>query len=299
MLGDKVISSQNPFDLSNQQAYGIWRQQKLENYPTDVQNLIVEVNDPRSLSKTERQEINRICNKTNMAVYISKEGANSDKRNARFLAEQLGLKTLDKNMGADDDGITSLQVASDAGHERYIPYTNKAIHWHTDGYYNTRDKQIHALNLHCVRPAKQGGENALMDHEIAYIRLRDKNPDYIHALMSPTAMTIPANIKDGEEIRPERTGPVFSVTKSGALHMRYTERAHNIVWSSDLITLQAVEYLESILNSDEAYIYRLILQPGWGLISNNVLHDRGEFNDDKSAPRLLYRLRYYEELNLR
>lgn len=298
MLGDKVVSLQSPFDLDNQQAYEIWRQQKLENYPDDAQNLIVEINDPRSLSETERQEVNRLCNKTNMAVYISKEGDNPDKQIALFLAQQFGLNTLDKNMGADDDGITSLQVTADEGHERYIPYTSKAIHWHTDGYYNTRDKQIHALNLHCVRPAKQGGENALMDHEIAYIRLRDKNPDFIHALMSPTAMTIPANIKDGKVIRPERTGPVFSVTKSGVLHMRYTERAHNIVWSSDLITLLAVEYLESILNSDDKFIYRLILQPGWGLISNNVLHDRGEFRDHKSAARLLYRLRYYEELNL-
>lgn len=299
MLGDKIISSQSPFDLANQQAYEIWRSQKLENYPTDAQNLIVEVNDPRNLSDAERHEFNRICNKTNMAVYISKEGANPDKRIALFLADQFGLKTLDKNMGADDDGITSLKVAADEGHERYIPYTNKAIHWHTDGYYNTREKQIHALNLHCVRPAKQGGENALMDHEIAYIRLRDENPDFIHALMSPTAMTIPANIKDGKVVRPERTGPVFSVTKGGVLHMRYTERAHNIVWSSDLITLQAVEYLESILNSNDEYIYRLILQPGWGLVSNNVLHDRGVFKDHESAPRLLYRLRYYETLNIR
>lgn len=298
MIGDKVVSSQSPFDLENQQAYEIWRHQKLKNYPTEAQNLIVEVNDPRILSVAEKQEINRIANKTNMVVYISKEGVNPDKRIAQFLAEQFGLKTLDKNMGADNDGITSLQVSLDEGHERYIPYTSKAIHWHTDGYYNTRAKQIHALNLHCVRPAKQGGENALMDHEIAYIRLRDKNPDFIHALMSPTAMTIPANIKDGKIIRPERSGPVFSVTNSGSLHMRYTERACNIVWNTDSITLLAVEYLENLLNSDDAFIYRLILQPGWGLISNNVLHDRGEFKDHENHPRLLYRLRYYEELNL-
>ena len=51
--------------------------------------------------------------------------------------------------------------------------------------YNTATKQIHALNLHVVQQAATGGENALMDHEIAYILLRDKNPDYIRALWAP------------------------------------------------------------------------------------------------------------------
>lgn len=52
------------------------------------------------------------------------------------------------------------------------------------------------------RPAKDGGVNAVRDHEIAYIRLRDMNPAYIKALMAPSVMTIPANIEQGTEIRP-------------------------------------------------------------------------------------------------
>ena len=30
--------------------------------------------------------------------------------------------------------------------------------------------------LHCVRPARQGGDNRLLDHEMAYIALRDADP---------------------------------------------------------------------------------------------------------------------------
>jgi len=91
-------------------------------------------------------------------------------------------------MGADDDGITALKVQKSQWRKRYIPYTNHAIHWHTDGYYNPIYQQIMALNLHCVRPAMEGGENALMDHEIAYLQLRDESPEYIEALMHPDAM---------------------------------------------------------------------------------------------------------------
>lgn len=294
MLVNTLSNRNNPFDLDNHIAYENWRDKKLEHYPDKAEQLIIEVNDPMWLTNPEHEAILDCCNKANMAIYISKTGSNPDKRIATGLANQFGLYSLDKNMGADDDGITSLQVSNKQGRERYIPYSDKAIHWHTDGYYNKLSQQIHALCLHCVRPAMQGGENALLDHEIAYIRLRDENPEYIAALMSHNAMTIPANIKDGVTIRAKRTGPVFSVRNNNTLHMRYTERAKNIIWNNNAITMVAVKALEYLLHSDDPAIFRLTLQPGWGLISNNVLHDRSAFNDDKNATRLLYRLRYFE-----
>jgi hypothetical protein len=42
------------------------------------------------------------------------------------------------------------------------------------------------------------------------------------------------------------------------------------------------------------------LQPGWGLICNNVLHSRSRFSDgvepDPAQGRLLYRARYYDRI---
>lgn len=297
MTGNTIKQTTNAFDLDNHQAYEDWRYEKLDNYPTKVEQLIVEINDPLNITSAERQAIVDLYNKTNMAVYVSNAGANPDKRLATSLAEKFNLKRLDNNMGADDDGITSLQVSAIKGRERYIPYSNKAIHWHTDGYYNKLDKQIYALNLHCVRPAKFGGENAVMDHEIAYIRLRDENPDFIRALMAPDAMIIPANINDGIIIRPVRTGPVFSIWGEDNLHMRYTARAQNVIWKEDGVTQAAVKALDALLKSDDPAIFRATLQSGWGLISNNVLHDRSGFEDDNNATRLLYRLRYFDALS--
>lgn len=297
MSGSTVIKKTSPFDLNNQTAYENWRDEKLDGYPDSAEKLIVEINNPLQLTKAEHNEIAKRCRKTNMTVYVSKEGDNADKYISLRMSEQFGLKFLDKNMGADDDGITSLQVSNHPARKRYIPYTNKHIHWHTDGYYNQADQQIRALCLHCVRPAKEGGENALMDHEVAYIRLREENPEYIQALMSPNAMTIPENVKDGIMIRPDRTGPVFSVNDN-KLHMRYTARARNVIWKPDAITLAAITALESLWHSNDPYIYRLTLQSGWGLISNNVLHDRSGFIDSENKPRLLYRLRYFKGLVL-
>jgi hypothetical protein len=172
--------------------------------------LVVEVQDPRRLSAAERATLLARCRRANMAIYVSPQGDDPDKDIIRLLGLQLGLARLDHNSGADEDAVTSLKVQEDAYHRGYIPYTNRPISWHTDGYYNTPERQIHGLLLHCVLPAAEGGRNALLDHEMLYIALRDHNPNHVRALMHPEAMTIPPSRVDGAETRPPSPGPVFS-----------------------------------------------------------------------------------------
>lgn len=281
----------SPFNLDNDKAYQAWRARKLENYPSDFSDLVVEVNDPRRLSRAEHEAILARCRLANMAIYASPI-KDEDKAIPREMGKQFNLTQLDCNMCADDDAITSLTVASGGTRQTYIPYSNRPIHWHTDGYYNALDKQIYGILLHCVRSADKGGENGLLDHEIAYIMLRDENPDYIHALMQPEVMCIPPNVTKGEEIRPTRCGPVFSLGPAGSLHMRYTKRTRSITWQST--SQAAVRFLENVLDSDSAYIFRGTLQAGQGLIGNNMLHDRSGFT--KEGQRLLYRARYYQRI---
>jgi len=231
-----------------------------------------------------------------MAVYASRTGTDPDKDIPRLLGRQLGLANLDANMLADDDGISPLAVAPAGTRTEFIPYTDRGIKWHTDGYYNTLDRQVRGLLLHCVQRAASGGENRLMDHEIAYILLRDENPDYIRALMAPDAMTIPPRLEDGAIARAAQAGPVFSVYPDGHLHMRYTARTVSIEWKDDDITRAAVAALERILASDSRYVFRGRLEPGMGLVCNNVLHDRAAFADSDMRKRLLYRARYFDRI---
>jgi hypothetical protein len=288
----------NPFDLSNDTAYRAWRDRKLENAPAAVGDLVVEVSDPRNVTDAEHEALLGRCRAANMAIYVSPLGKTRGTDIPRALGARFGLERLDHNLGAEADAVTALTVRDDALHTPYIPYSNRAIHWHTDGYYNRLDRQDHGLILHCVCPAERGGENALMDHEIAYLLMRDANPDYVRALMQDDAMMIPRNVVDGKELRPDRAGPVFMVTAEGRLHMRYTMRKRNVVWRDEPLVTEAVSWLENLLKSDSPYIYRATLQPGWGLLSNNVLHDRSAF-EDADAPdnkRLLYRARYHDRI---
>ena len=296
-----VFPASGPFSLNDKLAYKQWRDTKLSNYPMSVEDLVVEITNPLELSPTEKTAILERCQKMNMAVYQLKTPAGdpADKDPIKKLGEQMGLMRLDSNLCADNDSITSLKVVPGGQRQTYIPYSTHKISWHTDGYYNSLDHQIHGLFLHCVTPAMKGGENALMDHEIAYIHLRDTNPDYIYSLMQADAMTIPPNEQGGKVIRGEQTGPVFSVDPAdGHLHMRYTARTRSIVWKKDGITEQAAACLSEFLNSDSKFIFRHTLQSGQGLISNNVLHDRSAFedSDNEAEKRLLYRARYFDRI---
>jgi hypothetical protein len=244
----------NPFKLSETGTYRSWRQKKLKNYPTSIEELIVEIKDPRALTDDEKFLVVRACRKTNMVLYSSPTQGDADKQIILSLGRQLGLNQLDHNWLADEEGVTSLTVREDAKHSHYIPYTDKRIRWHTDGYYNPLHRQIGGLLLHCVNSAASGGENALLDHEIAYIKIRDENPEYIRALM------------------------------------------RSIEWKDDALTQEAIEFLSDLLNSDSTYVFRGRLEPGMGLLSNNVLHDRTGFNDSADSKRLLYRARYFERI---
>jgi hypothetical protein len=287
----------SPFSLENEDLYNRWRDQKLKDYPKNLGDLLVEINDPRKLTDSEFEAIQSRCRKANMALYASKTGTDPDPEIPLSMGRRFGLEGLNKNWLSDETGLTSLTVANEGIRQQYIPYTNKAINWHTDGYYNLASQQIHALNLHVVQQAASGGENAIMDHEIAYILLREKNPDYIRALMSEKTMTIPPRIDEGGSIaRKEEPGPVFSITANGDLHMRYTIRVNNVIWADDPLSREALAYLESIFNNDSPYIYQGRLESGMGLVSNNVLHDRAAFTDDETHKRLYYRARYFDRL---
>ena len=301
ILNKPILQEQtgNPFGLRNAAAYTAWRERKLAAYPQSAKELLVEIDNPHALSAAERNAIGEACSRANMAIYTINGDHRDDKSVVRDLGTQCGLHRLDANLYADDDGISALQVSAERRQHEYIPYSNKSISWHTDGYYNTRDHRIRAMVLHCAQPAAQGGENLLLDHEMLYLLIRDENPLYIEALMQPTVMTIPANIENGVEIRPEQTGPVFSVDpETGHLHMRYTARTRSIAWLQDEITQEAVRFLEKVLAADSPYIFRHRLTAGQGVICNNVLHTRSAFENDASQQRLVYRARYYDRIRL-
>lgn len=282
----------------DQQHYRQWRDEKLAAYPLNPANLFTDIINPCAPDKSAIDKLKQTAQQHNIALYRFISDSTIGKTQVHALAQHIGLQHIHTNLCADADSLTSLQVTSHKGQHDYIPYTDKKLSWHTDGYYHTPEEQIHGMLLHCAQPAQEGGESQVMDHEIAYILLYEENPDYIHALMHPEAFSIPANILNDEVIRAESRGPVFSTTPDGKLHMRYSARQRNVEWRDDPFTKEAAAFLLDLWQSNSPYKIRYTLQANEGLLCNNILHCRSAFrdSDDPTKKRLLYRGRYTDRI---
>lgn len=293
-----------PFSFHDESAYAAWRAAKLAAYPESIEALRIRIEDLGNPSPVERAAIGELCGAANMAVYdCGPAGAEpaSVRADLRALAASFGLRNVETHRSQGDDGVVAIEMAASGSRAGYIPYSNGPLSWHTDGYYNFHGPSdcVKAMVLHCVRDADEGGVSALLDHEIAYIRLRDRDPAFIEALMHPDSMTIPAGEDGCRDPRPDNTGPVFFIDpESQALVMRYTARKRHVIWRQDAATQAAVNALEDVLASDPLII-RHKFRPGEGLICNNILHNRLGFTDGADGKgRLLYRVRYHDRIGI-
>ncbi|MBK1716854.1 TauD/TfdA family dioxygenase [Thiocystis violacea] len=292
----------NPFDLADETTYRAWRDSRLERYsarPSDPAVGISRLSEP---TPRERAALMERIKAYNLAI-VRVEPAQVTPEAVLAFGLSLGLARADINRFADASAISRITQA-DPSQDRhapngprgdYIPYTNKPLSWHTDGYYNPPERQIQAWTLFCVRPAVSGGINSLLDHEILYIRLRDTSPDLIAALAHPEALSIPAHIENGVVVRATSTGPVFSI-RQGRLHMRYTARTRNARWRDTPETDAARRALDRLFSTPDVFTFSHGLESGEGLVSNNVPHNRSGFIDseDDRLERLLIRVRYHD-----
>lgn len=287
----------SPFLLENEGAYQAWRLRKLKLREQLPASRVFELDHEHRLPQSLLPQLRLQVSAFNFVLFQSE----SEISKSEFLRlnRQFGLFRLDSNLGADVDKVTSLRVVSDSDERaQYIPYTNRALNWHTDGYYNPQGRCIDAFALYCVNQAERGGGNYLFDHELMYILIRDQAPDLLAALMDDDLMRIPPNIQNGRVIRAQESGPVFSIqTDSCGLNMRYTSRPRNIVWKSDKRSERALNLVREILMDSDAVI-DLRLQNNQGIVCNNLLHGRQAFHDQgEQSSRLIYRARYYDAID--
>ena len=284
----------SPFELDNESAYLKWRAHKLRLRDKLDAVQVFEVG-AAVVDTDTRLAMSAQLDAFGFFIWQTK-GALSELELLEF-NRQFGLQRIDSNLGAGENAITRLQVVSgDDQRSRYIPYSNRGLNWHTDGYYNAATQRIRTFCLYCVNPAAEGGENFLFDHELLYLLLRDRDPELIAAMTAVDALSIPANEVQGRVIREMEQGPVFSVGPSGKrLHMRYSTRPKNIIWKQQAELQRALALIKEILAEHEGRI-EVKLQPGQGILTNNILHGRTAFTDG-DIPRLMCRARYYDEIS--
>ena len=280
------------FDLDTDEDYKKWREEKLSAYPDNVGDLVVELANMTAITSTEKAKIMELVELANMCVYTA-GSAQLDMNSLLTLGEQLGVSDTDKlTRHSQSDELTDSGILHKA-----IPFTTRHVRWHTDATYYGSDKTIQALFLLCKRPAAEGGSNKVLDNEVMYILLRDKDPDVLRILMNNNCFEY-KNPKTGE-INHQLGGKVFWVNQNGHLCHRFSFRKIDMAWSEDSEVIAARDILESLMLEESEYVIEGRLETGMGLISNNVLHTREKLidSDDASKKRLLFRTRFYDRVN--
>ena len=263
-----------------------WAEEKENNIPQNTDGISVNIHDINNVKISEITKIKEIIYKYNSCIYSSKVALKNNTNLLKF-AESVGMRTYDCNNIESNEISTITPLQNNK--INYIPYTDKSLNWHTDGYYDK--KSIFSWLLHCVNPAAQGGENYLLDHELALREYVLRNDD-INNLMAEDALTIPES-KDTS--RSEISTYIFSFKNQyKKLHMRFSMRKDNIGTSPK--AGDAVTKLKQTIENDCAkYSLTYKLQKNEGIITNNILHGRKAFKDDKVKRKLL-RIRSYERL---
>jgi len=263
-----------------------WAAQKENNIPKNINEISVEIKDINRATKNEISKIRSTLDKFNSCLYRSNRDLESNSCLLDF-AKAVGMKTFDCNNIEANEISTISSIKNEK--IQYIPYTNKALNWHTDGYYDK--KPLFSWLLHCINPADDGGENYLLDHELA-MREYVLSYDDIEVLMNKRAITIPES--QGSN-RSELSTYIFSFDNDyEKLHMRFSMRKENIKMSDNTLTAMS-KLINVIENNCSKYSITYKLSKNEGILSNNILHGRNSFKDDKVQRKLL-RIRSYERL---
>ena len=254
----------------------------------------IEIGDPRRPRETERRAIADRCARFNLALYrFVRDRTDPDALSA--FASAMGLERRDRTLDADRHGIASVRVTRNTRRTEMIPFTSRALDWHTDGYYNAPERAVRAVVMHCAAPAASGGETTLLDPDLVYAAMHTRDPALVEALAHPGAMTIPEHEADGKLVRPARTGPVFRFLGDlPRLHMRYTARTRSIRWRPDPTTVRAVSAIKAAIASLSGFHVHVRFEAGEGVVCNNVLHRRTAFVDDEGSRREVFRIRSFD-----
>ena len=213
---DMKTAPSSPLEMDEAQ-FRLFAAEYLAGAATHDQLKTIEIDNPNRLSAQEQRALVAWIRANNFVVYAYDHGAWPC--GYQRICAQLGLIDPVANPGADSSKVTTIRDLGRDGtsaqhtspqHRRYIPYSNSALGWHTDGYYNAPKDIIRAFVLHCGFPAATGGVNQWIDPLILYIQLRQMNPEWAAALARPDVFTIPENTIENRIIRPVFSGSVFS-----------------------------------------------------------------------------------------
>ena len=265
--------------------YKRWKDNKLQTFTKNLDELTVQITSPNAISKPEKSMVISLLENHNIVFFHIDRVKQINKSTIKNFASQIGLSNYELDSQSDEDGLTEIKdIKTTEKLSEYVPYTTKELNWHTDGYYTDQKNSVLSWLLFCKTSAESGGINKYLDHEIAYILFNNKSKRLMDLMLDDTCCIPENSITNRKEV----FNPVF-MFKNKRLHMKFSMRKKNIIWNKN--SLQAIDVLKSIIKDSSQYHITKKLDTGMGVITNNVIHMRTAFTNSKNKNRLLYRLR--------
>ena len=107
----------------------------------------VKIPDIGNITIKDRKKISSNIKKYNFTLFELNDCTNS---NLLKFANNLGLEKIIQNPYSDKNGVSNITAIKDKRQGEYIPYTNKKLNWHTDGYYNSEKEEVRAFILSLI-----------------------------------------------------------------------------------------------------------------------------------------------------
>jgi hypothetical protein len=244
----------------------------------------------------DAQALRILCDRVQdfgFALYQWHSDSDDPNRDVMTLHRHLSLQAHDRGVVQEADGLSLLTDLSGTAQGRFVPYTSRAMGWHTDGYYNAMDQSLRCFTLHCISPAQSGGALTLLDNRLMLIALFDADPELVALLSHPQAMSIPGNRDELGHDRPTRYSPVLFIRADGTPGAHFTTRTRHIAWRN-AATQEAATAMKSLIDQHADWHCSIRLQAGQGVITRNVLHRREAYTDHPDKPRKMLRGRYLQ-----
>lgn len=154
------------------------------------------------------------------------------------------------------------------------------------------------IALHCVQPARSGGESALVSVASVVAAMHDVRPDLVAELFAPLPQWRVAGQRGIEAAGPDTPRPVLAArndTLSCLLYRPYIDKAAAALGTPlTAAQTEALDLFESTSLRDDLTL-RFSLEPGQTLVVHNrtVLHARTNFDDWPELHRRRHLLRMW------
>ena len=108
--------------------YKRWKDNKLETFTKNLDELTVQITSPNAISKPEKSMVISLLDNHNIVFFHIDRVKQTNKSTIKNFASQIGLSNYELDSQSDKDGLTEIKdIKITEKSSEYVPYTTKEL----------------------------------------------------------------------------------------------------------------------------------------------------------------------------